>query len=78
MNDTTRNSSPSSDGELDRNETEISDELKFPKHNPNDPNLAHLSPSQKDKVRRDNIMNWVRDITKTGGLDVTYKGADYW
>jgi hypothetical protein len=40
------------------------DMLPFPKFDPKDPNLVHLSPTQKDHVRRDNIMNWVKQISK--------------
>ena len=54
------------------------DDMPFPKFNPSDPNLAHLSPTGKDRVRRDNIMNWVREVSGKSSLDVDYKGADYW
>jgi hypothetical protein len=39
---------------------------------------VHLSPTEKDKVRRADIMNWVQEIIKGSSLDVDYKGADYW
>ena len=37
-----------------------------------------LSPTQKDNVRKDQIKEFIREVTKNANMDTTYQGADFW